>query len=524
MADTKLSALSFGTTPDLIYGIQGGVAKKYSGAGVFNVRDFGALGNSTNGAVGGQDDTTYIQAAIAALEAAGGGTLYFPRGYYRITAPLVIDAACAYEIAGSSRYTTYIVGDFDGFLIARHLYANGAVPIYIHGINFRNIHATLGGCIYLLSSDGSKVEWCSLQASKFGVQMGGDGSPTTATFTANSTGTSMVVTGITGTITNSSGATIPLPVRLAAGAGVPASTSIMSQSGGYTGGNGTYITNNVTTCSGSTVSTSPDAPTCMSSVISHCHISGTGTFNANPAISFNCVGVQMSPNTIVRDCHINNCATAIRAYGGGNTIIGCQLESNTVGICLGKDGMGDFFTSIGATIIGCQIESNYTGIHLYGATHAVIISIIIQGNQSVDHNSTHGVLIDGAGNCTLSGVIITGTFLVDSFYVQEASYQTTGMTLLGCQGTISKDAAKNYSGIRTISCGAMGNTTCTLANLTSLASALAAGSTPMSKGEQFAINDASVALGSQTFGATVTGGGSNFARVFYDTGTTFRYG
>ncbi len=46
---------------------------------VFSVKDFGALGNGSN------DDRQEIQAAINAAIAAGGGTVYFPRGTYKIT-------------------------------------------------------------------------------------------------------------------------------------------------------------------------------------------------------------------------------------------------------------------------------------------------------------------------------------------------------------------------------------------------------------------------------------------------------
>jgi hypothetical protein len=47
--------------------------------GVYDVRDYGALGDLA------QDDTTYIQAAIDACNAAGGGIVYFPRGNYLIS-------------------------------------------------------------------------------------------------------------------------------------------------------------------------------------------------------------------------------------------------------------------------------------------------------------------------------------------------------------------------------------------------------------------------------------------------------
>jgi len=44
----------------------------------FNVQDYGAAGNGTT------DDTVAIQAAAAAIQTAGGGTLYFPAGTYSV--------------------------------------------------------------------------------------------------------------------------------------------------------------------------------------------------------------------------------------------------------------------------------------------------------------------------------------------------------------------------------------------------------------------------------------------------------
>src|SRR5512139_859894 len=46
---------------------------------VFNVLDYGALGNGSN------DDTAEIQAAMDACNSAGGGVVYFPPGTYLVS-------------------------------------------------------------------------------------------------------------------------------------------------------------------------------------------------------------------------------------------------------------------------------------------------------------------------------------------------------------------------------------------------------------------------------------------------------
>jgi hypothetical protein len=54
----------------------------------FNVKDgYGAVGNGT------ADDTAAINAALAALAAAGGGRIYFPSGTYKVTAPIPVNTS-----------------------------------------------------------------------------------------------------------------------------------------------------------------------------------------------------------------------------------------------------------------------------------------------------------------------------------------------------------------------------------------------------------------------------------------------
>ena len=65
-------------------------AVRSSAAGMLNVKAFGAAGDSdSNGSVG-SDDTAAFQAAIEAIGAQGGGTLYVPDGYYKISSYLTV--------------------------------------------------------------------------------------------------------------------------------------------------------------------------------------------------------------------------------------------------------------------------------------------------------------------------------------------------------------------------------------------------------------------------------------------------
>lgn len=68
---------------------------------VFNVRDFGAVGD------GNSDDATSIQLAIDAAEAAEGGIVLFPPGTYKITSRLTVDTS-GVSLRGCGRGTTTI--------------------------------------------------------------------------------------------------------------------------------------------------------------------------------------------------------------------------------------------------------------------------------------------------------------------------------------------------------------------------------------------------------------------------------
>jgi len=67
---------------------------------VYNVLDYGAVGN------GSTDDTVAIQAAIDAANAAGGGTVYFPAGTYKLTDTVNLKANV--KLQGAGRRVTYL--------------------------------------------------------------------------------------------------------------------------------------------------------------------------------------------------------------------------------------------------------------------------------------------------------------------------------------------------------------------------------------------------------------------------------
>ncbi|MDL9978735.1 glycosyl hydrolase family 28-related protein [Microbacterium sp. ASV49] len=93
---------------------------------VYNVQDFGAKGNGT------ADDTTAIQSAINAAQAAGGGTVYLPSGTYKTTATLIVTGAkMTVEGEGAS---SIIAGAFAVGDIVRVARPSASAPLVANGL------------------------------------------------------------------------------------------------------------------------------------------------------------------------------------------------------------------------------------------------------------------------------------------------------------------------------------------------------------------------------------------------------
>lgn len=93
--------------------------------GVFNVKDYGAVGNGIT------DDTTAIQNASTAAVAAGGGLVWFPPGTYKITAQITMGGGRA-AFGGSSAASTILLWPNDlgagNFCFTNYSSVNGLGP------------------------------------------------------------------------------------------------------------------------------------------------------------------------------------------------------------------------------------------------------------------------------------------------------------------------------------------------------------------------------------------------------------
>ena len=121
-----------------------------------NVKDFGARGN------GSTDDTAAIQAAVNWTSSAGRGTVHFPLGTYRITAPITFEPGNL-NIAFRGEPGATILGNFGDFLLKRSVNSPISGIHSIETLRFQNPHPT-GRGIAFHSCIAAKVTNCYITA------------------------------------------------------------------------------------------------------------------------------------------------------------------------------------------------------------------------------------------------------------------------------------------------------------------------------------------------------------------------
>jgi hypothetical protein len=120
-----------------------------------NVKDFGARGD------GSTNDTAAIQAAVDQQ-----GTIYFPRGTYRITRPIAIGPGKWLELIGTKG--AQIIGSFNGYLFDCPVWNGDQIqPAAFRNLTMTNdAFAANAGCIRVNGGLGVYVERCFLAAWK----------------------------------------------------------------------------------------------------------------------------------------------------------------------------------------------------------------------------------------------------------------------------------------------------------------------------------------------------------------------
>lgn len=131
-------------------------SSKLSDMSIKNVKDYGAKGN------GVADDTSAIQNAIDAVNSAGGGIVYIPKGTYRITDEIIVKSSVNL-IGVSGRFKTKLIWDAakDGSIL--NLVNQDLNMCVIEGLSFqkgslasgKSVNGIIGGSNYSVYSSAN---------------------------------------------------------------------------------------------------------------------------------------------------------------------------------------------------------------------------------------------------------------------------------------------------------------------------------------------------------------------------------
>jgi hypothetical protein len=131
-------------------------------AEIKNVKDFGAVGDNST------DDTAAIQAAVnyagGPYSSASRGTIFFPTGIYRISAPIT------FELASGVRYIRFLgapgaklLGGFGDAMLKRSPNTPVATVCSVENLQLENNHPTSKGIMFH-SCIGGKIVNCEISA------------------------------------------------------------------------------------------------------------------------------------------------------------------------------------------------------------------------------------------------------------------------------------------------------------------------------------------------------------------------
>ena len=136
--------------------------RKLSGA--FNVKTYGALGDSSN------NDGPSIASAAAAAHAAGGGIVYFPAGHYKVTAPI----ALSYDNVSFMGDGPSITSIFTTCTTCDVIDASG-FGNQITGLTVQSFGTQTAGYFVALSNVDQQVRNVAFAGAKFGIGVLGSG-------------------------------------------------------------------------------------------------------------------------------------------------------------------------------------------------------------------------------------------------------------------------------------------------------------------------------------------------------------
>jgi hypothetical protein len=219
-----------------------------------------------------------------------------------------------------------------------------------------------------------------------------------------------------------------------------------------------------------------------------------------------------------RACDFRNSDTGIRAYGNGLSIMAGRHENMNTAMMLGVDSAGTPQTTSGILIGGCSFEGNGTSIDFVGP----VSGFVIQNLGAQGHDKSNSGYPLGVTNSQYGFRVRAGNATAGAFYGVTAGSQFDVACI--AIGNASSRANVLFEGVAPVQTGGAGVSwllptnaytvffdTCNISPVWTF-SQLPSGAGNVFEGDEFNISDSSTA----TWGATVSGGGSNHALVRYN--------
>lgn len=465
-----------------------------TGHAVYNVKGYGAVGNEV------ADDTAAIQSAIDTAIDAGGGTVYFPVGKYKVTGELNFTRAQSY----TGNRLVHLLGEKGVDELSGSIIRGSVSGFIIQNSNI--VTASISGTVGVFSV-GDLVTHGAFQAVVLSVSAGTltwhnvDGTWTDVPYTLTDT-----TSGATTTVN-----TINVPRW-----SVSRVESLCIINTSTTTGTGVARIEGVQTASivdcyfkGMQGLNTSDQSYIFS--IKDCFFSAPGGHLAG---SYGVVCGQVN----ISNCNFIGWDIAILHSGFGGLISGCRFEVNNTAIRTGTDETLNSHTSTDLHITACQTEQCNTDIYFHTVNACSITSCGLTGTVAVDGVSERTVCIDisAATDCFIAGVACSGR--TSSAMVIIGGSSETNLTLVSVLASNSGSGG-NWS----ISLGTVDTVECINCNNSSIGRAFADLPTAVVAGSRNYITNCST--GTQNFMDIATASSSTGVKrpVIYD-GTNWRVG
>lgn len=415
---------------------------------IIDVRKFFPTEGVTDGVT---DVTTYIQNAVNSrisvpLSSAALGVIYFPRGTYKVTAPITLPPGRGnqsslgtnqWRIVGDGPAATTITGNVNGFIFDTANYCRftgsisgttlNATAIEIGNLCIGQVIRTVDAIFIITAGSGGIGTYTVSPAASPSVSSGTLEASNSA---ARAYGYSMEDLSVTNNNTTpfSTGC-----VRAAGMFGASFKRLMFSGMVGFTTEDSPGNIYNGSQCY----------------TLEHCyHSGGSGTRGF----------IITGDSHVLLGCDVSGSHIAVTLCGSGHQLIGCHFEVNTRAIALGVfgnaafDGSGNL-TSVamagyirGFSILAGAYEGNGTAIDfISGVGYGLVQGPVIQGEatsiEGVSTTSQYGIRIRDSKSlfCSIIGAQIGGDCSIAGIYLGENSggVVRTGNVIQGVQSSLN---------------------------------------------------------------------------------------